>query len=93
MTGSKEPETFGDVADESLSVGTPVVGYRLGHLPVLTGGAGRPRGTVENPPAFRAPTPAVPPTKAQPARAVHSGGVHNRAPAPPTWISVPVCRS
>ncbi|MFJ2780022.1 MULTISPECIES: glycosyltransferase family 4 protein [unclassified Kitasatospora] len=41
VMGSNAPETFGNVAAESLSVGTPVVGYGLGHLPVLTGGAGR----------------------------------------------------
>ncbi len=35
------PETFGNVAAEALSVGTPVVGYGLGHLPTLTGAAGR----------------------------------------------------
>lgn len=35
------PETFGNVAAEALSVGTPVVGYGLGHLPTLTGPAGR----------------------------------------------------
>ncbi|WP_331773292.1 glycosyltransferase family 4 protein (plasmid) [Embleya sp. NBC_00888] len=38
---STEPETFGNVAAEALSVGTPVIGYGLGHLPELTGAAGR----------------------------------------------------
>jgi iron(II)-dependent oxidoreductase len=38
---STSPETFGNVAAESLSVGTPVVGYGFGHLPVLVGEAGR----------------------------------------------------
>ncbi|GAA4225816.1 hypothetical protein GCM10022254_08560 [Actinomadura meridiana] len=35
------PETFGNVAAEALSVGTPVAGFHLGNLPVLVGGAGR----------------------------------------------------
>ncbi|MER6912680.1 glycosyltransferase family 4 protein [Streptomyces sp. NPDC000594] len=38
---SIEPETFGNVASEALSVGTPVVGYGLGHLPALIGEGGR----------------------------------------------------
>ncbi|WP_230424306.1 glycosyltransferase family 4 protein [Streptomyces radicis] len=38
---STSPETFGNVAAEALSVGTPVMGYELGHLPALTGPAGR----------------------------------------------------
>ncbi|AHH97441.1 hypothetical protein GCM10010174_06480 [Kutzneria viridogrisea] len=41
LVPSTRPETFGNVAAESLSVGTPVVAYRFGHLPVLVGGAGR----------------------------------------------------
>ncbi|MER5615387.1 glycosyltransferase family 4 protein [Streptomyces sp. NPDC002215] len=41
IVSSTSPETFGNVAAESLSVGTPVVGYGLGHLPALTGPAGR----------------------------------------------------
>lgn len=41
LIGSTSPETFGNVAAEALSVGTPVVGYGLGHLPDLTGNAGR----------------------------------------------------
>ncbi|MET9529359.1 glycosyltransferase family 4 protein [Streptomyces sp. NPDC006649] len=41
LAPSVEPETFGNVAAEALSVGTPVVGYALGHLPVLVGEAGR----------------------------------------------------
>lgn len=41
LVPSTSPETFGNVAAESLSVGTPVVGYGFGHLPVLVGGAGR----------------------------------------------------
>ncbi|WP_432047161.1 glycosyltransferase [Streptomyces asiaticus] len=34
------PETFGNVAAEALSTGTPVVGFHLGNLPHLVGGAG-----------------------------------------------------
>lgn len=34
------PETFGNVAAEALSVGTPVVGFHLGNLPHLVGSAG-----------------------------------------------------
>ncbi|MFF4924219.1 glycosyltransferase family 4 protein [Kitasatospora sp. NPDC001261] len=41
LVGSTSPETFGNVAAEALSVATPVVGYGLGHLPALTGPAGR----------------------------------------------------
>ncbi|BDH14247.1 glycosyltransferase family 4 protein [Streptomyces hygroscopicus] len=41
VISSTSPETFGNVAAEALSVATPVVGYGLGHLPALTGGAGR----------------------------------------------------
>jgi glycosyltransferase involved in cell wall biosynthesis len=41
LVPSIRPETFGNVAAESLSVGTPVVAYGFGHLPVLVGGAGR----------------------------------------------------
>lgn len=41
LIGSVRPETFGNVAAEALSVGTPVVGYDLGHLSALTEGAGR----------------------------------------------------
>ncbi|WNI18830.1 glycosyltransferase family 4 protein [Actinacidiphila sp. ITFR-21] len=41
LVPSTSPETFGNVAAEALSVGTPVVGYGFGHLPVLTGTAGR----------------------------------------------------
>ncbi|QNP74394.1 glycosyltransferase family 4 protein [Streptomyces roseirectus] len=41
LVPSTSPETFGNVAAESLSAGTPVVGYGFGHLPVLVGGAGR----------------------------------------------------
>ncbi len=33
-------ETFGNLAAESLSAGTPVVGYTVGHLPELIGDAG-----------------------------------------------------
>ncbi|MET9887154.1 glycosyltransferase family 4 protein [Streptomyces sp. NPDC006430] len=41
VISSTSPETFGMVAAEALSAGTPVVGYGLGHLPALTGPAGR----------------------------------------------------
>ncbi|WP_338673884.1 glycosyltransferase family 4 protein [Streptomyces sp. SCSIO 30461] len=41
VVSSTSPETFGNVAAEALSVGTPVAGYGLGHLPALTGTAGR----------------------------------------------------
>ncbi|MFD3808784.1 glycosyltransferase family 4 protein [Streptomyces sp. NPDC058619] len=41
VISSTSPETFGNVAAEALSVGTPVIGYGLGHLPALTGPAGR----------------------------------------------------
>ncbi|MEU2874040.1 glycosyltransferase family 4 protein [Streptomyces olivoreticuli] len=41
LVGSTSPETFGNVAAEALAVGTPVIGYRLGHLPDLVGAAGR----------------------------------------------------
>ncbi|GAA3710879.1 glycosyltransferase family 4 protein [Streptomyces sp. NEAU-PBA10] len=41
VVSSTSPETFGNVAAEALSVGTPVVGYGLGHLPDLVGAAGR----------------------------------------------------
>ncbi|MEU2232587.1 glycosyltransferase family 4 protein [Streptomyces vietnamensis] len=41
VVSSTSPETFGNVAAEALSVGTPVVAYGLGHLPSLTGPAGR----------------------------------------------------
>jgi iron(II)-dependent oxidoreductase len=41
VVSSTSPETFGNVAAEALSVGTPVVGYGLGHLPDLVGEAGR----------------------------------------------------
>jgi glycosyltransferase involved in cell wall biosynthesis len=34
------PETFGNVAVEALSTGTPVAGFRLGNLPHLVGTAG-----------------------------------------------------
>ncbi|MBZ6230284.1 glycosyltransferase family 4 protein [Streptomyces olivaceus] len=37
---STGPESFSNVAAEALSVGTPVVGFRMGHLPVLVGSAG-----------------------------------------------------
>ncbi|MDT0307650.1 glycosyltransferase family 4 protein [Streptomyces sp. DSM 44917] len=40
VIASTSPETFGNVAAEALSVGTPVTGYDLGHLPALTGPAG-----------------------------------------------------
>ncbi|MFJ4654443.1 glycosyltransferase family 4 protein [Nocardia sp. NPDC088792] len=40
MVPSVWPETFGNVAAEALSVGTPVAGFQLGNLPVLVGGAG-----------------------------------------------------
>ncbi|MFJ2211770.1 glycosyltransferase family 4 protein [Streptomyces sp. NPDC101062] len=40
LVPSTSPETFGNVAAESLSVGTPVVGYAFGHLPALVGEAG-----------------------------------------------------
>ncbi|MGP4112307.1 glycosyltransferase family 4 protein [Streptomyces sp. 4N509B] len=40
VVSSTSPETFCNVAAEALSVGTPVVGYDLGHLPRLTGAAG-----------------------------------------------------
>lgn len=35
------PESFGNVASEALSVGTPVVCFAMGHLPVLVGDGGR----------------------------------------------------
>jgi iron(II)-dependent oxidoreductase len=38
---SVEPETFGLVALEAMSVGTPVCAFDLGHLPELVGEAGR----------------------------------------------------
>jgi len=38
---SVEPETFGLVALEAMSVGTPVCAFDLGHLPELLGEAGR----------------------------------------------------
>ncbi|CDR13042.1 glycosyltransferase family 4 protein [Streptomyces iranensis] len=38
---STGPESFGNVAAEALSVGTPVVGFGLGHLPALIGAGGR----------------------------------------------------
>jgi len=41
MSPATWPETFGNVPAEALSVGTPVVGFALGHLPALVGGAGR----------------------------------------------------
>ncbi|MQS38305.1 glycosyltransferase family 4 protein [Streptomyces katsurahamanus] len=41
VVSSTSPETFGNVAAEALSVGTPVVGYGLGNLPDLVGTAGR----------------------------------------------------
>ncbi|NUT47312.1 MAG: glycosyltransferase family 4 protein [Saccharothrix sp.] len=41
LVPSTSPETFCNVAAEALSMGTPVVGYDFGHLPVLTGEAGR----------------------------------------------------
>ncbi|QDY75341.1 glycosyltransferase family 4 protein [Streptomyces qinzhouensis] len=41
IVSSTSPETFGNVAAEALSVGTPVVGYGLGNLPDLVGTAGR----------------------------------------------------
>ncbi|MEV3925894.1 glycosyltransferase family 4 protein [Actinomadura coerulea] len=41
IISSTSPETFGNVAAEALSAGTPVIGYDLGHLPELTGYAGR----------------------------------------------------
>ncbi|ONK10267.1 glycosyltransferase family 4 protein [Streptomyces sp. MP131-18] len=41
LVPSTSPETFGNVPAESLSVGTPVVGYGFGHLPALAGPAGR----------------------------------------------------
>ncbi|MFH8470795.1 glycosyltransferase family 4 protein [Streptomyces sp. NPDC017991] len=41
LVPSTSPETFGNVAAESLSAGTPVVGYGFGHLPLLVGEAGR----------------------------------------------------
>jgi iron(II)-dependent oxidoreductase len=40
IVSSTSPETFCNAAAEALSVGTPVVGYDLGHLPQLTGAAG-----------------------------------------------------
>jgi len=46
---SIRPETFGNVAAEALSVGTPVVGYGLGHLPALTGAGGRMIGLADGP--------------------------------------------
>ncbi|MFJ8689574.1 glycosyltransferase family 4 protein [Micromonospora wenchangensis] len=41
LVPSTSPETFCNVAAEALSMGTPVVGYGFGHLPVLVGEAGR----------------------------------------------------
>lgn len=41
VISSTSPETFGNVAAEALSVGTPAVGYGLGNLPDLVGAAGR----------------------------------------------------
>ncbi|CDR13081.1 glycosyltransferase [Streptomyces iranensis] len=41
LAPSTRPETFNDGVAASLSVGTPVVGYDFGHLPLLVGGAGR----------------------------------------------------
>ncbi|MEU0845665.1 glycosyltransferase family 4 protein [Streptomyces sp. NPDC005962] len=38
---STGPESFGNVAAEALSVGTPVISYGLGYLATLTGKAGR----------------------------------------------------
>ncbi|GAV44980.1 glycosyltransferase family 4 protein [Streptomyces acidiscabies] len=38
---STAPESFCNVAAEALSVGTPVLGFRMGHLPVLAGPGGR----------------------------------------------------
>ncbi|MDT0441368.1 glycosyltransferase family 4 protein [Streptomyces johnsoniae] len=41
LVPSTGPESFGNVAAEALSVGTPVVGFRMGHLPALVGAGGR----------------------------------------------------
>ncbi|MGP3969782.1 glycosyltransferase family 4 protein [Streptomyces sp. 6N223] len=41
LVPSTGPESFSNVAAEALSVGTPVVGFRMGHLPVLVGAGGR----------------------------------------------------
>ncbi|WSQ14936.1 glycosyltransferase family 4 protein [Streptomyces sp. NBC_01231] len=40
LVPSTGPESFSNVAAEALSVGTPVVGFHMGHLPVLVGSAG-----------------------------------------------------
>ena len=42
-------ETFGLVALEAMSVGTPVVAYRVGHLPVLLGQAPNPHAVLADP--------------------------------------------
>ncbi|MCC2275464.1 glycosyltransferase family 4 protein [Streptomyces sp. ET3-23] len=52
VVASTSPETFGNVAAEALSVGTPVVGYGLGHLPELTGTAGRMTSLADGPSAL-----------------------------------------
>ncbi|MFI7104137.1 glycosyltransferase family 4 protein [Streptomyces sp. NPDC050161] len=52
VISSTSPETFGNVAAEALLVGTPVVGYGLGHLPQLTGAAGRMTALEEGPTAL-----------------------------------------
>ncbi|WP_328339763.1 glycosyltransferase family 4 protein [Streptomyces violaceus] len=63
LVPSTGPESFSNVAAEALSVGTPVVGFRMGHLPVLIGPAGR---SVEfsmpgdDLPALRGPAVRVP---------------------------------
>ncbi|MFJ2744799.1 glycosyltransferase family 4 protein [Streptomyces sp. NPDC087440] len=68
LVSSTSPETFGNVAAEALSAGSPVVGFGLGHLPHLTGTAGCMRalddgpaslwealtGLLENRPAYHA---------------------------------------
>lgn len=64
MVPSTGPESFSNVAAESLSVGTPVVGFREGHLPSLVGDAGRtaacsPHGR-EDPPVLRGPSAHLP---------------------------------
>ncbi|MEV4091084.1 glycosyltransferase family 4 protein [Streptosporangium saharense] len=41
VISSTEPETFCFTAAEALSVGTPVVGFDHGNVPLLTGAAGR----------------------------------------------------
>lgn len=41
IISSTEPETFCFTAAEALSAGTPVVGFDIGNVPLLAGGAGR----------------------------------------------------